>query len=119
MGDMRRPISAGWLSVKVVERRGRVGGAAVKKSSIRLRTIRRRDKHIGKLINPQRSLRYLHLVDRVEECRAPRAEFPPKPDGQYTFLPAEQNNPERNIANSVTADAARYGAFCQEDRGER
>jgi phytoene dehydrogenase-like protein len=99
------------LSVKVVERRAVVGGAAVTeefypgfRNSVAAYTV--------SLLNPK-IIADLHLVDhglKIVERRAQN--FLPTPDGQY--LLAAEPNTERNIAKFSYADAARYGAFCQE-----
>src|ERR1700692_3281728 len=99
------------LAVKVVERRAVVGGAAVTeeffpgfRNSVAAYTV--------SLLNPK-IIADLHLFDhglKIVERRAQN--FLPTPDGAY-FLAAEGHT-ERNIAKFSSADAARYGAFCQE-----
>jgi phytoene dehydrogenase-like protein len=97
------------LTVKVVERRSVVGGAAVTeefcpgfRNSVAAYTV--------SLLNPK-IIADLRLFDhglKIVERRAQN--FLPTPDGQY--LLAAEGHTERNIAKFSHADAARYGAFC-------
>ncbi len=99
------------LSVKVVERRSVVGGAAVTeefvpgfRNSVAAYTV--------SLLNPK-IIADLHLFDhglKIVERRAQN--FLPTPDGRY--LLAAEGRTERSIAAFSAADAARYGAFCRE-----
>ncbi len=99
------------LSVKVVERRSVVGGAAVTeefvpgfRNSVAAYTV--------SLLNPK-IIADLRLYDhglKIVERRAQN--FLPTPDGRY--LLAAEGQTERNIAKFSAADAARYGAFCRE-----
>src|SRR5258707_14133378 len=99
------------LTVKVVERRAVVGGAAVTeeffpgfRNSVAAYTV--------SLLNP-RIIADLRLFDhglRIVERRAQN--FLPTPDGQY--LLAAEGQTESNIAKFSHADAARYGAFGRE-----
>ncbi|HEY6259200.1 MAG TPA: NAD(P)/FAD-dependent oxidoreductase [Xanthobacteraceae bacterium] len=99
------------LSVKVVERRAQVGGAAVTeefhpgfRNSVAAYTV--------SLLNPK-IIAELRLHDhglKIVERRAQN--FLPTPDGAY--LLAADGQTERNIAKFSAADAARYDAFCRE-----
>jgi phytoene dehydrogenase-like protein len=99
------------LSVKVVERRAVVGGAAVTeefcpgfRNSVAAYTV--------SLLNPK-IIADLRLFDhglKIVERRAQN--FLPTPDGRY--LLAAEGHTERNIAKFSHADAARYGAFCRD-----
>src|ERR1700686_4765053 len=99
------------LSVKVVERRAVVGGAAVTqefcpgfRNSVAAYTV--------SLLNPK-IIADLRLFDhglKIVERRAQN--FLPTSDGRY--LLAAEGQTERNIAKFSAADAARYGAFCRE-----
>src|SRR3984957_18250061 len=99
------------LSVKVVERRAMVGGAAVTeefcpgfRNSVAAYTV--------SLLNPK-IIADLRLFDhglKIVERRAQN--FLPTPDGRYLLVAEGQT--ERNIAKFSAADAARYGAFCRE-----
>jgi phytoene dehydrogenase-like protein len=99
------------LSVKVVERRAVVGGAAVTeefcpgfRNSVAAYTV--------SLLNP-RIIADLRLFDhglKIVERRAQN--FLPAPDGRYLLVAEGQT--ERNIAKFSPADAAHYGAFCRE-----
>ncbi|HEY4407024.1 MAG TPA: NAD(P)/FAD-dependent oxidoreductase [Xanthobacteraceae bacterium] len=99
------------LTVKVVERRSVVGGAAVTeefhpgfRNSVAAYTV--------SLLNPK-IIADLRLFDHgltIVERRAQN--FLPAPDGRY--LLAAEGQTERNIAKFSSTDAARYGAFCRE-----
>jgi phytoene dehydrogenase-like protein len=99
------------LTVKVVERRAVVGGAAVTeefcpgfRNSVAAYTV--------SLLNPK-IIADLRLFDhglKIVERRAQN--FLPAPDGRY--LLAAEGQTERNIAKFSHADPARYGAFCRE-----
>jgi phytoene dehydrogenase-like protein len=99
------------LSVKVVERRAVVGGAAVTeefcpgfRNSVASYTV--------SLLNPK-IIADLRLHDhglKIVERRAQN--FLPTPDGAY--LLAAEGQTERNIAKFSAADAARYDAFGRE-----
>src|SRR6202030_212919 len=96
------------LSVKVVERRAVVGGAAVTeefcpgfRNSVAAYTV--------SLLNPK-IIADLHLFDhglKIVERRAQN--FLPAPDGQY--LLAAEGHTERNVAKFSRSDAERYHAF--------
>jgi phytoene dehydrogenase-like protein len=99
------------LTVKVVERRAVVGGAAVTeefcpgfRNSVAAYTV--------SLLNPK-IIADLHLFDhglKIVERRAQN--FLPTPDGQY--LLAADGQTESHIAKFSRADAARYDAFGRE-----
>lgn len=99
------------LSVKVLERRTVVGGAAVTeefcpgfRNSVAAYTV--------SLLNPK-IIRDLRLHDhglRIVERRAQN--FLPAPDGSY--LLSSEGETERQIAKFSAADAARYAAFNRE-----
>ncbi len=99
------------LTVKVVERRAVVGGAAVTeefhpgfRNSVAAYTV--------SLLNP-RVIADLGLYDhglKIVERRAQN--FLPTPDGAYLLVADGQT--ERSIAKFSAADAARYDAFCRE-----
>src|SRR3984893_2260120 len=99
------------LTVKVVERRAVVGGAAVTqefcpgfRNSVAAYTV--------SLLNPK-IITDLRLFDhglKIVERRAQN--FLPTPDGRY--LLSAEGQTERNIAKFSHADATRYGAFCRE-----
>jgi phytoene dehydrogenase-like protein len=99
------------LSVKVVERRAVVGGAAVTeefwpgfRNSVAAYTV--------SLLNPK-IIADLRLHDhglKIVERRAQN--FLPTPDGAY--LLAAEGHTQRNIAKFSAADAARYAAFDRE-----
>ena len=99
------------LSVKVVERRSMVGGAAVTqefhpgfRNSVAAYTV--------SLLNP-RIIADLRLYDHGLQIVERRAQnFLPAPDGRY--LLAAEGQTESSIAKFSPADAARYGAFCRE-----
>src|SRR5947209_7220312 len=99
------------LSVKVVERRSMVGGAAITqefhpgfRNSVAAYTV--------SLLNP-RIIADLRLLDHGRQIVGRRAQnFLPAPDGRY--LLAAEGQTETNIAKLFPADAARYGAFCRE-----
>jgi phytoene dehydrogenase-like protein len=99
------------LSVKVVERRSMVGGAAITqefhpgfRNSVAAYTV--------SLLNP-RIIADLRLYDHGLQIVERRAQnFLPAPDGRY--LLAAEGQTESNIAKFSPADAARYGAFCRE-----
>ena len=96
------------LSVKVVERRAVVGGAAVTeefhpgfRNSVAAYTV--------SLLNP-RIITDLHLYDQGLKIVERRAQnFLPTPDGPYLLVADGQT--ERNIAKFSAADAARFEAF--------
>src|SRR3982074_1622242 len=99
------------LSVKGVERRPTVGGAAVTeefcpgfRNSVAAYTV--------SLLNPK-IIADLRLFDhglKIVERRVQN--FLPAPDGRY--LLAAGGHTEPHIAKFSAADAARYGAFCRE-----
>src|SRR6202043_3041563 len=99
------------LSVKGVEGRAVVGGAAVTqefcpgfRNSVAAYTV--------SLLNPK-IIADLRLFDHGLQIVERRAQnFLPTPDGRY--LLAAEGQTERNIAEFSAADAARYGAFCRE-----
>ncbi len=99
------------LSVKVVERRSVVGGAAVTqeffpgfRNSVAAYTV--------SLLNPK-IIADLRLFDHGLQIVERRAQnFLPTPDGRY--LLAAEGRTERSIAAFSATDAARYGAFCRE-----
>ncbi len=101
-------LARGGLTVKVVERRSVVGGAAVTeefhpgfRNSVAAYTV--------SLLNPKiiADLRLAEHGLRIVERRAQN--FLPAPDGSY--LIAAEGRTEREIAKFSTRDAERYGAF--------
>src|SRR5437016_2368859 len=96
------------LKVKVVERRGVVGGAAVTeeffpgfRNSVAAYTV--------SLLNPKiiADLRLREHGLKIEERRAQN--FLPTPDGRY--LLAAEGRTEREVAKFSARDAERYGPF--------